>query len=137
MELGLDGKVAIVTGGSYGIGKAAAWRMAKEGAEVVSCARRQDVLDQAATEIRTETEGEVLTVSADVSVASDVTRVVDATLARFGRIDILVNNAGIVSPSSLLEMTESQWYRTIAVHLKGTFNCTQAVAKHMKERGGG
>ena len=80
MELGLDGKVAIVTGGSEGIGKAAAQRMAGEGANVIIVARRQDVLDAAADEIRTATEGEVLPLSADVSDKATAARVVNTAV---------------------------------------------------------
>jgi NAD(P)-dependent dehydrogenase (short-subunit alcohol dehydrogenase family) len=81
--------------------------------------------------------GEALMVMTDVSQRVEIDALVDATLKRFGKIDILVNNAGIINPVPLLEMPEDQWDRTIAVHLKGTFNGTQAVAKHMKDQGGG
>ena len=80
---------------------------------------------------------EAISVMADVSQRAEVDALVQATLDRFGKVDILVNNAGIISPSPLLQLTESQWDRTMDVHLKGTFNCTQAAAQHMKERGGG
>ena len=80
MDMGLDDKVAIITGGSEGIGKAAALGMAKEGAKVIIVARRQEVLDQAATEIRTATEGVVLPLAADVSDKGSATRVVQAAL---------------------------------------------------------
>ena len=94
MDLGLKDKVAIVTGGSYGIGKAAAWRLAYEGSKVAICARRKDVLEQAAEEIRIKTEGVVLPIQADVTIPQDIERVVSSTVERFGRLDILVNNAG-------------------------------------------
>ena len=81
--------------------------------------------------------GEAISVMADVSQRAEVDALVQAALDRFGKVDILVNNAGILSPTPLLQMTESQWDRTMEVHLKGTFNCTQAVAQHMKDRGGG
>ena len=72
-----------------------------------------------------------------MSQKSEVDALVQLALGKFGNVAILVNNAGIISPSPLLELTESQWDRTMEVHLKGTFNCAQAVAQHMKENGGG
>ena len=95
MDLGFTNKVAIITGGSEGIGKAAAQRLAEEGAKVVIVARRPEVLEQAAQDIRTATEGVVLAVAGDVSMPETVTNVIKTTLNNFGRIDILVNNAGV------------------------------------------
>src|SRR5713101_1241172 len=92
MELGLRGKVAAITGGSEGIGKATAMRLAQEGARVAICARRPDVLQAAADEIGKV--GDVLAISADVSKAEDVERFIGEIVERFGRLDILVNNAG-------------------------------------------
>ena len=88
MDLGFTNKVAIITGGSEGIGKAAAQRMAEEGAKVVIVARRPEVLEQAAQDIRTATEGVVLAVAGDVSMPETVTNVIKTTLNNFGRIDI-------------------------------------------------
>ena len=137
MDLGLEGKVDIVTGGSYVIGKAAAWRMSAEGARVAICARRQDVLDQAAADIRAQTEGEVLTVSADVAVAADVTRVVDATLERFGRIDILVNNAGQSDARAFESVTDEEWQADFDLKLYGSIRFARACIPHMRRAGGG
>ena len=109
MDLGLTGKVALITGGSEGIGKAAALSMAAEGAKVVICARRADVLDAAADEIRTATGGEVLAVSADVSTPEGVQSVIDATLSQFGRLDILVNNAGTSASGPFERVTDVGW----------------------------
>ena len=94
MDLGLKDKVAIITGGSEGIGKAAAQRMAEEGARVVIVARRPEVLKAAAEEIQKVAKGTVLPVQGDVA-EPVITRVVQTTLDNFGRIDILVNNAGV------------------------------------------
>ena len=94
MDLGLQDKVAIITGGSDGIGRAAALSMSKEGANVVIVARGQEMLDEAAEEIRAATEGAVIPISADVTGADTAERVVQTALDRFGRLDILVNNAG-------------------------------------------
>src|SRR4029453_16107286 len=94
LELGLKGKIAIVTGGSEGMGRAAVERFARSGAKVTLCARRKDVLERTAEEIRKATGGEVLPVSADVSSPAECEAVVAATVKQFGGIDILLNNAG-------------------------------------------
>ena len=135
--LRLEDRVAIVTGASRGIGRAVAMEFARQGAQVVVGAATDVAAAKEVTDAIKGLGREAIPVLADVSQPAEVDAMVRAALDRFGKIDILVNNAGIISPSPLLEMTESQWDRTIVVHLKGTFNCTQAVAKHMKERGGG
>ena len=135
--LRLEDRVAIVTGASRGIGRAVAMEFARQGAQVVVGAATDVAAAKEVTDAIKGLGREAIPVLADVSQPAEVGAMVRAALDRFGKIDILVNNAGIISPSPLLEMTESQWDRTIVVHLKGTFNCTQAVAKHMKERGGG
>ena len=109
MDLGLAGKVAIITGGSAGIGYAAARSLAREGARVVICARRADVLAQAAGALREDTGGEILGVAGDVSQAADIDALFDATLKRFGRLDILVNNAGKSHATSLLNVDDAGW----------------------------
>ena len=109
MELGLKDKVAIVTGGSYGIGRAAAWRMADEGANVAICARRGDILEEAAADIQARTQGTVLPIQADVSLPEDIERVVSTTLDRFGRLDILVNNAGQADARPFESVTDEEW----------------------------
>ena len=135
--LRLENKVAIVTGASRGIGKAVAIEFARQGANVVVGSGTDVAAAEAVTDAITATGREAIAMVADVSQSSEVAVMVQTALDRFGKIDILVNNAGIINLSPLLEMSEDQWDRTIAVHLKGTFNCTQTVAKHMKERGGG
>ena len=133
----LQDTVAIITGASRGIGRAVALEFAKEGADVVVVGATDAA---AAQEVASAVEAlgrKALTVMADVSQRAEVDAFVKAALDRFGKIDILVNNAGIISPVPLLDMPESQWDRTMEVHLKGTFNCTQSVGRHMKERGAG
>ncbi len=93
LELGLKGKVAIVTGGSEGLGKAAAERFGRSGAKVALCARRPDVLDAAAKEVE-KTGAEVLALPTDVTKNDQVEKFVNAVVGRWGGIDILVNNAG-------------------------------------------
>jgi 3-oxoacyl-[acyl-carrier protein] reductase len=137
MDLGLRGKVAIITGGSEGIGKAAAQSMAAEGAKVVICARRADALDAAATEIRATTGGEVLAIPTDVTQPAQVKQLFDQTIAAFGRVDILVNNAGTSSARSFEEVTAEIWRADLDLKLFGAIYCTQAALPYMKAQGGG
>ena len=109
MDMGLTDKVAIVTGGSEGIGKYAALRMADEGAKVIIVARRQEVLDQAAQDIRTATEGVVLPVAADVADKDTADKVVQAALDNYGRLDILVNNAGVSMAKPFEDVSDEDW----------------------------
>ena len=94
MELGLRGKVAAITGGSEGIGRASAFRLAEEGVRVAICARRKDLLQKTAKEIESATGGEVLAVRGDVAHVADCERFIARVIERFARLDILVNNAG-------------------------------------------
>ena len=130
----LDGQVAIVTGGSRGIGRAVALEFAREGARAVITA----VEDREALE---KTEGEIVALGADgfgmlanVARRGDIDRLVQSVIAKWGRIDILVNNAGILRLAPLENISEERWDKTLSVHLKGTFNCTQAVIPFMKQR---
>src|SRR3989475_4717746 len=93
LELGLSGKVAIVTGGSEGLGRACVERFARSGAKVAVCARRKDVLERATDAIRRATGGDILTMATDVTHGPEIEAVVAATVAQFGGVDILVNNA--------------------------------------------
>src|SRR5215510_364683 len=130
-------KVALVTGGSRGIGRAVALAFAREGARVaVVGVSDQQALAQVAQEIAALGR-DAPTFTADVSQRAEVEMVVQQLLARWGRLDILVNNAGIIRPSRLEEISETQWQTTLAVHLTGTFYCTQAVVPAMRAQGGG
>ena len=133
----LLGKAALVTGGSRGIGRAVALAFAREGARVaVVGVSDQQALAQVAQEIAALGR-DALIFTADVSQRAEVEMVVQQLLARWGRLDVLVNNAGIIRPSRLEEISEVQWQTTLAVHLTGTFYCTQAVVPAMKAQGGG
>ena len=130
----LQDQVAIVTGGSRGIGLAVATAFAQEGARLLlAAARDRDALDKAGSQIAA-LGADVITLLADVGRRVDAERIAQAAIAKWGRIDILVNNAGVLRPAPLENISEEQWDETLAVHLKGTFNCTQAVLPFMKQQ---
>jgi 3-oxoacyl-[acyl-carrier protein] reductase len=133
----LSNRVAIVTGGGRGIGRAIALRLAEVGANVVvNDIGDAEPVEAVVREIKAMGR-QALLVLADVSSASDVDKLVEAAIAAYGRIDILVNNAGIARDQLLLRMTEEEWDRVISVDLKSVFLCTRAVLKYMvKERWG-
>jgi NAD(P)-dependent dehydrogenase (short-subunit alcohol dehydrogenase family) len=130
----LKGKVALITGGSTGIGKAIALRFAREGAKVAVTGRERTALEDTTREI-VEQGGEVIYIQGDVSLSQDVRSMVDRTLERWGAIDILVNNAGICNPAPFLDLKEEEWDRHMAINLKGTFLAGQFVAREMVHRG--
>ncbi|MBD2448181.1 3-oxoacyl-[acyl-carrier-protein] reductase [Nostoc sp. FACHB-152] len=133
----LQGKVAIVTGASRGIGKAIALELAKYGASVVvNYASSSTAADNVVAEI-TATEGKAIALQADVSQADQVDALINATTEKFGRVDILVNNAGITRDTLLLRMKPEEWQAVIDLNLTGVFLCTRAVSKLMlKQRFG-
>ena len=137
MELGLSGKVALITGGSDGIGKATAIAMGHEGVKVAVCARNPSRLERAASEIRRLTGGEVLAVPADVRDPAHIERFVDETARLFGRIDILVNNAGESAGGPLLETDDAIWQSDLDTKLFGALRCSRLAIPHMIETGGG
>lgn len=136
MELGLKGKVAVITGGTEGIGKAAALKFAQEGAKVAISARRKDVLDKVAAEIAATGAG-VLAVAADMSKNADIERFMKAVVERFGRIDILVNNAGTSARGKFLEVDDATWSSDLELKVFGAIRCTRLAVPHMKKQGGG
>jgi len=136
MELGLKGKVAIVTGGTEGIGKATALTLAREGAKVAICARRQPLLDAVAAEI-TKAGGEALAVSADMSKAADCERFINEVVKRFGGVDILLNNAGTSKRGNFLDLSDEEWAADLELKVFGAVRCSRLVIPHMKKRGGG
>jgi 3-oxoacyl-[acyl-carrier protein] reductase len=137
MDLGLKDKVAIITGGSEGIGKAAAQRMAEEGARVVIVARRPDVLKGAAEDIQTATKGTVLPVQGDVSEPATISRVVQTTFDNFGRIDILVNNAGVSMAKPFEAVSDADWESDFSLKVWGAVRFIRAVIPEMRKVGGG
>ena len=137
MDLGLQDKVAIITGGSDGIGRAAALSMCKEGANVVIVARGQEMLDEAAEEIRAATEGAVIPISADVTGADTAERVVQTTLDRFGRLDILVNNAGTSMAKGFEQVSQDDWEFDFELKVWGAVRLIQQSIPEMRKVGGG
>ena len=136
-DLGLEGKIAIVTGGSDGLGLATAERLAAEGAKVVVCARREDHLRRAVEGISARTGGELLAVRADVSIAVDIEKLVDSALDRFGGVDILVNNAGKSAAAGLEEVSDDDWQDDLNLKVMGAVRACRRVVPIMRERGGG
>lgn len=133
LDFSLNGKVALVTGGGKGIGKAIAIAYARCGADVIVCGRHSDTLEETRREI--EAQGRKgLALEADVAKVADIKRVVARSLAEFGAIDILVNNAGVNRTGPTLEVTEETWDWIINTNLKGTFFCCQEVGRQMVER---
>ena len=137
MDLGLTGKVAVITGGSEGIGRGIALRFLEEGAKVAICARRDDVLQQAAEELRALTGGDVLTVPADVTKPETLTNFINTAAQHFGRIDILVNNAGRSAASAFDELDDDDWHADLDLKLMGAVRCVRLVIPQMKLVGGG
>lgn len=137
LELGLAGKVVIVTGGSEGLGRASAERFAREGARVAICARRKDVLERAADGIRKATGGEVLAQPADVTQAADIEAFVTAVVARFDGVDVLVNNAGTSSAAPFASVDDAAWQRDFDLKVMGAIRFCRLVIPLMKQRGGG
>lgn len=133
----LEGKVAIVTGASRGIGRAIAERFSVEGARVVVNYVTGSPGAQKVVDAINARGGDAIAVQADVSRSADVAKLVAATLERFGRIDILVNNAGIMVTKGVLETSEDDWDRTIDINLKGAYLCSKAVAPIMIGQEGG
>ena len=136
-QFSLKGKIALVTGGSRGIGQAIAFGFAKAGAKVAITSRKAQDLEATAREMRA-IGCEVLVIPAHLGKMEEIQRVVDTVVKKFGRIDILVNNAG-ASPAmgSVLESDERLWDTIMNLNLKGVYFVSQAVAKVMKKQGGG
>jgi len=132
----LEGKVALITGGTSGIGSATAVRFAREGAKVAITGRNDERGEQVVRDIESA-GGEALFVRSDVRVADDCRNAVDRTLDRFGKIDVLFNNAGVFHPRTIPECSEEEWDETIDSSLKGAFLMSKYVLPSMIERGSG
>lgn len=137
MDLGLSGKVAAITGGSEGIGKASALVLAREGAKVAICARRADVLEAAAEEVRKETGGDVLALTADVTDAADMERFLRETIATYGGLDILVNNAGRAAGNPFESVTDEGWQDDLDLKVFAAIRTSRVAIPALRARGGG
>jgi NAD(P)-dependent dehydrogenase (short-subunit alcohol dehydrogenase family) len=137
MALALEGKTALVTGASKGVGKGIALDLARNGCDV-AVNYHSDLAGADATASEIAASGrQAMVVKANVGVAAEVDTMFSAVFARFGKLDILVNNAGVQTWKPLLDLEESEWDRTIDTNLKGCFLCSQRAARHMKDNGGG
>ncbi len=136
MDLGVQDKVAIITGGTYGIGRAAAERLSSEGARIALVARTQADLDRAATEISTRTGNEVLGIATDVADETSVQAMVSTVLERWNQIDILVNNAGTSSAARFEKMTDEQVLTDFNLKVMGAIYCTRHTIEHLKKTRG-
>ncbi len=134
MDLGLDGRVAVVAASSRGLGKASALALAREGARVTICARTAADLAAASADIRAQTGGEVLAVPADLTTAAGVESVVAATAERFGGVDILVNNSGGPALGRFADLTDDDWRQGFEVVTLNFVRFVRAVVPYMRER---
>ncbi len=137
MDLGLQGKVALVAGASQGMGKATALLFAREGAKVSMCARGEEALNAAADMIRKETGGEVLTVVADMSKAEHIQRFVRKTSEHFGRLDIVVTNAGGPPPGGFMNFTDDDWESAFRLSFMSAMRLIREAVPQMRKVGGG
>ncbi|MGY4794400.1 3-oxoacyl-[acyl-carrier-protein] reductase [Lysinibacillus sp. FSL K6-0057] len=133
----LEGKVAVVTGASRGIGRAIALKLADEGAKVVVNYSGSQAKAEEVVAMIQENGGEAIAVQASVSKTEEVTALMDAAVKTFGSLDILVNNAGITRDNLIMRMKEDEWDDVLDTNLKGVFLCTKAVTRQMmKQRAG-
>ncbi|WP_339272940.1 SDR family oxidoreductase [Paenibacillus sp. FSL W8-0187] len=137
MDLGLTGKVVLITGGSRGIGLETAVTFALEGAKVAICARDEEQLKTAADHIRQAADFEVLTIAADVTKPEDCMRAVNDTVQHYGQLNILVNNAGTAAAKSFELIDDEQWASDLDLKLFGAIRFARAAVPHMRESGGG
>ncbi len=137
LELGLAGKVALVTGASEGLGRATADRFARSGAKVAMCARHKDVLERAADAIRHATGADLLAQTCDVTRPDQVEAFVAAAVARWGGVDILVNNAGTSAAAGFADVDDGQWQADFDLKVMAAIRLCRLVIPHMKRRGGG
>ncbi|MBZ5549008.1 MAG: SDR family oxidoreductase [Acidobacteriia bacterium] len=132
----LSGKVALITGGASGIGRATALLLARAGAAVAIADLNAQAGESVATEI-TQSGGRAFLELADVTRAADCRRLVDRTIREFGRIDILFNNAGIIRRATILDLSEDDWDRVMAVNVKSIYLLSREVIPHMQRQSGG
>jgi NAD(P)-dependent dehydrogenase (short-subunit alcohol dehydrogenase family) len=137
MDLQLNGKTALVTGGSEGIGKGITRALAKEGVDVAICARRKDVLEAAAQEIAKETGRKIIPIPADLTNDGDAKNFVEQGHKALGRVDIMVNNAGSAPGGVLEHLSEADWEKGLQLKFMGYVRCLRYVLPIMLKQGGG
>ncbi|MBW8785572.1 MAG: SDR family NAD(P)-dependent oxidoreductase [Novosphingobium sp.] len=136
MASNLSGRVALITGGGTGIGKAAAIALAEAGVSVAITGRRKEKLASVIEQIES-TGGQALAVQSDVAVEADAFRAVEETVARFGKLDILINSAGVAEAGGIQDLELDFWRKVIEINLMGTIYTTKAAVPHIKGVGGG
>ena len=136
MDLGIHGRAAVVCAASKGLGKATALALAREGANVAVCARELKGLETAAAEIRSAAAAgvRILPIPADLTRADEITRLIEAAVAEFGRLDILVTNAGGPPVATFPELDDDMWERGLTLTLKSTIRCIRAALPHMRRQ---
>ena len=132
--MSFEGKVALVTGGRRGIGRAIAETFAKGGAQVIIADRELAEAQTTASEISAATSCKAIALLVDVSDFNSAARMVEASLAQLGRVDILVNNAGVTRDTLIMRMDESDWDTVLDINLKGAWNCCRAVVRPMMKQ---
>ncbi|GIS82103.1 MAG: SDR family oxidoreductase [SAR202 cluster bacterium] len=137
MENGINGKVALITGGSMGIGKSTALALAREGAKIAICARGMDALKETAREIQEETGATVVPIRADMTSTEDITMLVWSTISELGHIDILVNNAVNSTTARASELPDEVILNHINTKVMGYIRCSREVITSMRKKGGG
>lgn len=137
-QFSVDGKTALITGSSQGIGKVTAERFAADGANVVVSSRSQEKIDEVVAGIEEEDPpGEAIAVECDVRERDAVEAMIEATVEEFGGLDILVNNAGASFMANFEDISENGWKTIVDINLHGTYHCSQVAGEHMREQGGG
>lgn len=137
MDYGIKGRVALVGGASQGIGRAAAHALAREGARVAVCARREDILSQTAEELREQTQAEILAVTADLGTAEGCDAALEAVTGTFGNVEILVTNTGGPRSGRFADLKEEDWDQAYALLLKSALRLIDGVLPSMRENGWG
>ncbi len=137
MNTGLQGKVALVTGGSRGIGKAIAHHLAAEGVRLAICSRDERVLKQTADEIQVSSRADIIAVKANMTKLNDIRRFAETAMKQFNRIDILVNNAGGAHVGGILQTADEEWDYHLQLKLLGYIRMAREVIPYMRLGGGG
>ncbi len=137
MDLQLNGKTALVTGGSEGIGKGITLALAKEGVDVAICARRKDVLDKTAAEIARATNRKIVAIPADLRKDADAKTFIEQAHKALGRVDIMINNAGSAAGGVIEHLTEDDWEKGLQLKFMGYVRCLRYVLPIMVKQGGG